>query len=571
MYQFFQITFLISLIVPFLYVLQLYSTWNLTNSYLWIGLSIQFLIGLSIYIYSFTENKTKSYLIPLGYTLFFLGLSGSYFSDKSILLPIFWELSTFGSILVYLGLPFKEKRSKSLVSLFIGSGISAVFITGWVFLPDENPYGKGFLLLAFLIKSGFSIVHAWYPDLHEGAPTSISASFSGISLNLPLLLFFKYFPSNSIHPIVYKAIIPIAGIGVFLGGVSAFFSKNVKRSLAYSSIEKSNFLWLSLFLYKFWSENSEFETNNLSHLFLILFYLTLIQHSFSKSFQFLIFGFLGDSFSTNNIDKLKGTGRYLGLPVLLGGLGTFSFASLPGTLGFVSESTYFYILTKLVDLPSGTSAVILPAMIILIIGLVLGLGAHLKMYLSIFLSIPDPKITNSVNKEIPKSFLNTIQYMSILLISLPISINAFLFFQKDYYLTNDYQSWLFWILMINFGTILYFFILINFKLHHKITFRKGWDCGNQYNGNELSIPSSVISDPLGKSLGITIDFTQKESGLDLFIKEKIVQFLDLGKYWIKQVESGDTSNYLAFSASMLMISLLFIFIIRLINEGLWQY
>lgn len=545
--------------------------WNFENFPTILGLSLQTIVGLSIYLYTDDETNDKDWEVPVGYLLLYAGLAGAYLSGKTILLPIFWELSTFGALIVYSGLPFHEKRTKSLIALFTGSGISAILLATWVYLPNGNTFGIYSLLLGLLIKSAFSITHSWYPDLHEGSPSSTSATYSGVALNLPILLFMQHFDPMWLPGFSYKILVPIAGIGIFLGGVTAFFSRDVKRILAYSTIEKSNFIWLCAFLYKFWISNPSENMENFANMFLILFYLTILHHSISKTYQFLMYGFMGDLAQNNILDEIKGIGRLTGLPVVLIGLGTFSFAALPGTLGFLSESTYLYIISRLIDLPEGKALVILPSMIIFILGLVMGLGAHLKLYLSIALSIPEKKLKDHLEGyRITKNFFNTFMYLSYLLLMMPLLINVlFLYFDLPF-VDAEFKDRFRIIFFINILFNLYFLFIVYGKFSHVITIRKGWDCGNKYNGAELSIPASVISDPLSNSIGITMSRKEQDSLIDLTIKKQILRFLDLGKYWIRQVESGDTSNYLAFSSTALLFTLLLIFFFRLLNGAIWN-
>lgn len=77
--------------------------------------------------------------------------------------------------------------------------------------------------------------------------------------------------------------------------------------------------------------------------FLVLFYLMLLHHSFSKTFQFLAIGYLCKKAKTNVLDLCKGVS---GLSSLELGFGTLSFAALPGIIGFVAEGTLLFLISN---------------------------------------------------------------------------------------------------------------------------------------------------------------------------------------------------------------------------------
>ncbi len=564
--------FLGSLVIPLFFMGESGANWNLSQHLpLVMGLVLQAILGISIFLFSIGENSHRKSGVALGYSLFFMGLSGSYLSGKSLYLPFFWELSSLGAFLVYTSIHFNFAKTKSIISLYIASGASGIFLACWIFLPDNHVVGNIFLLLALLLKSAFSIFHLWYPDLHEGAPTSASASFSGIAINLPLLMFVQYFQPEWLTVLAYKIMVPIAGIGIFLGGVTAFFSKDIKKILAYSTIEKVNFLWLCLFLYKLWIQGMETEMVFFGKIFLILFYVTLLHHSVSKSYQFLVFGHLRDFADSNSIDYAKGVGRIAGIPFLLLGFGTFSFVLLPGTLGFVSEATYLYLISRVVDLDSGKSIVILPAMVIFIIGLALGSMAHSRLFLTLSLSVPSDELVKKTEQKSSSIYITySLVYLSILLTITPILLSGVLSFSGFFNIDPGLSKWFLTLFNISVLSLIFYFVMIYGKFSHRIEKRVLWDCGNNYRGSELSIPASVISEPLHDSLGITTNMQDGESNFDSWLKIKILNIFKLGKVWISEVESGDISNYIAFSSTSLLLTLLVLVIFKFYKDSSWN-
>jgi formate hydrogenlyase subunit 3/multisubunit Na+/H+ antiporter MnhD subunit len=522
---------------------------------LFVGLSLQALIGNLIFIYARGYEQRKLSKIFLGYLIFFLGLSGSYLAGKSFWLLFFWEISTVGAILIYLGGPFTTKGIRSIVALFLASSISMVFLCVWIFLPDNDSVGFNFLLVGLLIKSAFSGLHYWLPEAHSGPPSHGSAAYSGLMINLPLLLFVYYSPTNFGSFPFIQYLILLAGLGVFLGGLASFFHKDIKKSLAYSTIENSNFLWLTLLLSKLWFHDTDVFIAQLGSSFLVLFYITLLHHSISKVYQFLSFGYLAKIAGTTLTDSCKGIGRIAGLPFLAVTMGTLSFAMVPGTIGFFSESTFLYLCSILIDLPVSQSALILPSLVFISTGLALGGASHCKLYLTLVLSVPTSPI-NEIN--VPKNSLKlSLQIMGWLIILIPLFLwIPFAFYQPFIQsIPTFFTTWIIKISAISIFMVLVSIFVIRSRFWHTIKKREIWDCGSKYRGSDVSIPGSVISDPLYPSLGRYILTPDGESKIDTWFFKTIDRVLSLGRYWIKVFETGDLTTYLFLSAVALLVSI----------------
>ena len=543
-----------SLFLPILIGYQMDKNYLGKDFPLLFGLSLQAIIGNVILVYARGYEHKKLPKIFLGYLIFFMGLSGSYLTGKSFWLLFFWEISTVGAILIYLGGPFTIRGIRSIVALFLASSISMVFLCVWIFLPDNDAIGFNFLLIGLLIKSAFSGLHYWLPEAHSGPPSHGSAAYSGLMINLPLLLFVYYAPTNVGSLPFIQYLILLAGLGVFLGGLASFFHKDIKKSLAYSTIENSNFLWLTLLLSKLWFYDTDPATAQLGFAFLVLFYITLLHHSISKIYQFLSFGYLAKVAGTTLTDSCKGIGRIAGLPFLATAMGTFSFAMVPGTIGFFSESTFLYLCSILIDMPVSQSVLILPSLVFISTGLALGGAAHCKLYLTLVLSVP----TSIREIPIPNATLKlSLQIMGGLIILMPLLIwMPFVFYQPFIQsIPAFFTTWILKITTISIITMLIAVFVIQSRFWHTIKKREIWDCGSKYRGSDVSIPGSVISDPLYPSVGRYILSPDGEPKIDIWFFKMIDRVLSLGKYWIKIFETGDLTTYLFLSAVALLISM----------------
>jgi len=532
---------------------------------LFLGLVFQAYLGFSAFAFVQSYETENQKWISAGYVVFWFSLGMCYLVGKSIWLPIFLEVATFSTILIYSSTGFKDEQIESLSALLLASGISALFLGAWVFLPDNE--GIYFLTLAPLIKSGFSGFHFWLPKVNEGGPSHALGAFAGALEIFPLLLFLRYVVPELEDKLVYQLIFPLASLGIFFGGITAFFHKDPKSLLAYSSIESINFLWLCISIYGMFGGESNSDLVFLSNSFYILFYLTLAHHSLSKTFQLFSIGMVVRLSKLKFLDEMKGIGRSLNISPFLMGIATFSYSVLPGTIGFVSEATYLYLNAKILDMPLGRSVFLLPAMIFIFFGIVTGGFAHIRLFTSLFLSTPSPNLKMEYVSEERKmwivlSFGSLGFWIVILPVALPwvLKISAI-----APYVEPDFLNWLLSVSLISFLTLIFVTSLVAFRWFHQVKYRKFWDCGSNYVGPELSIPASVFSEPLRNSLGRYFLTKDGNSILDQSILNLFQKILDFGGILVKSTKNQeeDISFYLMVSSLALMLLLASIYFVSL--------
>ncbi len=97
-----------------------------------------------------------------------------------------------------------------------------------------------FALIGYGTKAGLAPMHTWLPDAHSEAPSPTSAMLSGVSLKIALyaLLRFHILTTACLHSDFSRGF--LLGFGLFSMFLAAPFilvQKNLKRMLAYSSLE----------------------------------------------------------------------------------------------------------------------------------------------------------------------------------------------------------------------------------------------------------------------------------------------------------------------------------------------
>ena len=137
----------------------------------------------------------------------------------------------------------------SLLYGFTGSitfaGIAAALEGG---MSIGATFGLVFVLAGLAFKISAVPFHMWTPDVYEGAPTPVTAFFASApkvaALGLTMIVTLQAFGTQTLawQPIVIFA----ALASIFLGAVGAIGQNNIKRLLAYSSINNVGFLLIGL-------------------------------------------------------------------------------------------------------------------------------------------------------------------------------------------------------------------------------------------------------------------------------------------------------------------------------------
>ncbi|HET7816069.1 MAG TPA: NADH-quinone oxidoreductase subunit NuoN [Sphingomicrobium sp.] len=109
-------------------------------------------------------------------------------------------------------------------------------------------FGLVFLLAGVAFKISAVPFHMWTPDVYEGAPTPVTAFFASAAKAAAVLLAARLC-IDALGPATdaWRQIVIFAALAsIFLGAVAAFGQANIKRLLAYSSINNVGFALVGL-------------------------------------------------------------------------------------------------------------------------------------------------------------------------------------------------------------------------------------------------------------------------------------------------------------------------------------
>ena len=126
------------------------------------------------------------------------------------------------------------------------AGLAATFGRGD--LPLGLLFGLVFVLAGLAFKASVVPFHMWTPDVYEGAPTPVTAFFASAPKVAAILLATRVC-LNALGPATdaWRQIVIVAALAsIFLGAIAAFGQTNIKRLLAYSSINNVGFALIGL-------------------------------------------------------------------------------------------------------------------------------------------------------------------------------------------------------------------------------------------------------------------------------------------------------------------------------------
>ena len=183
-----------------------------------------------------------------------------------------------------------------------------------------------FVLIGLGTKAGLAPMHSWLPDAHSEAPTPVSALLSGVLLNCAIygILRFHIIAIGSIGQSFPSLLLLILGIvSVGIAAASIYFQKDMKRMLAYSSVEHMGIISIAMGFGGFLAIYGAL--------------LHIINHSIAKPLMFFASGTASQRYGTKAMANIRGiiqTMPVLGVMLLIGSL---AIAGMPPFNIFVSE------------------------------------------------------------------------------------------------------------------------------------------------------------------------------------------------------------------------------------------
>lgn len=216
-------------------------------------------------------------------------------------------------------------------------------------------------LIGFGTKAGIIPLHVWLPEAHPAAPSSVSALMSGVMIKTGILMLIRVTFTFLPEPMLWWGIVVliIAAISSLLGVLYALTEHDIKRLLAYHSIENIGIILLGV------GAALVFKTLDLSALATMSLVAALyhtMNHALFKTLLFFGAGTVVNATNTRNMELYGGLIKRLPYTAALFLIGSLAISGIVPFNGFVSEWLTFQSLFSGLTLPGlGSRSVFLIA------------------------------------------------------------------------------------------------------------------------------------------------------------------------------------------------------------------
>ncbi|HAJ56281.1 MAG TPA: hypothetical protein DCL35_00760 [Candidatus Omnitrophica bacterium] len=271
-----------------------------------------------------------------------------------------------------------------------------------------------FLLIGFGTKAGIVPLHIWLPYAHPQAPSHISSLMSGVMIKTAVYGILRFIITILGADTTWWGILImiLAAISCLVGIIYALMENNIKKLLAYSSIENMGIILFGVgacmfFLSKGWTM--------LAVLSLIAGLYHLINHAIFKGLLFLGSGSIYHATGTLNIEKQGGLIHRMPYTAGTFLVGSVAIAGLPPLNGFLSEWLTFQ--TFFLGATQGNGGIkVLFGLCAAILALTSGLAAacFVKAFGITFLGLPRSKHSQDAKKS-PAAMKLGMLFLSILI------------------------------------------------------------------------------------------------------------------------------------------------------------
>ena len=365
--------------------------------------------GVSIFAAGYFRQGqgTPPGLLCLEYHVFLASMVGVLLCDDAYSFMVMWETMALSSFfLVTANHRIPEIRSAGYLYLLMAHvGAIAILMCFGVLQANTGVYtfanmraqhltpfwasvGFALAVFGFGAKAGVLPLHVWLPEAHPAAPSPVSALMSAVMLKTAIYGILRV-SFDLLHTQLWwwGGVLLAMGLATALfGGVFAAVQTDMKRLLAYSSIENIGLLFSGIGLTLIFSA---YGMKSLAALALTASLYHVACHAWFKSLLFLGTGCVLHATSQRSLGKLGGLIRFMPWAAWLTLLGVLASAGLPPLGGFVSEWLLLQSFLFSPGLPNPFLDMLLPVVAALI-ALVSALAGYtmVKFYGVIFLGQP---------------------------------------------------------------------------------------------------------------------------------------------------------------------------------------
>jgi hydrogenase-4 component B len=330
------------------------------------GLSAWFLLVLSVLAVSIAifsigyvshpPLSRRSVFLGVAFNLLLGAVELVFAASDVITFLCAWELMTLGTAALvvteheerstrraaYLYLVMSHVGTGCLIAGFLllaSSGGSLSFATVLSGSPTHESVPVGVFALFFLgfgVKAGIVPLHVWLPEAHPAAPSSISALMSGVLIKTGIYGIVRVCAFGLGTPKLSWGVLVVAlgGLSAVLGVLYALMQHDLKRLLAYHSIENIGIILLGLGAGMM---GLSYGRGDVAAVGVAASLYHVLNHAVFKGLLFLGAGGVVSATGSRRIEELGGLLRRMPWTGLLFLVGAMAISGLPPLNGFASE------------------------------------------------------------------------------------------------------------------------------------------------------------------------------------------------------------------------------------------
>ncbi len=500
----------------------------------------------------------------------------------------FWEIMSLSSLFLVLYERDKPESKKAGIYYLVMTQFSTLFLLlGALLLHSYTGSfeittaaglslpAAGIIFVAFFIgfgtKAGVIPFHKWLPFAHAAAPSNISALMSGVMLKVAIYGLVRLLVDVLSPELWWGTLLLIFGtVSAVLGVIYALKEHDLKKLLAYSSIENIGVIVTGLGLYVIFDHYSLMALADLA-IFGALFHT--LNHAVFKSLLFMAAGSVIKSTGQRNIEAMGGLVKKMPLTAGIFLIGAAAISALPPLNGFASEVMLFQAYLGSYELPSPLTTVLLfTALAGLALTSAMVAACFVKAFGTVFLALPR-SAEASCAREVSRDMLVGPGILAGICVFLGIfSYQIFKFAGIDLAIPD-----LFPVSIITLAVFILAVIAVR-RTGASVRIGETWNCGipsqtskMEYTGSGFSEPIITIFSPIFRTKkALSRIFADKDKSIITggtgeihtlqFFEEKI--YLPIARLiqriaaWVSRLHNADMDAFVLYSFVVIVIILI---------------
>ncbi|OHO70531.1 cation:proton antiporter [Staphylococcus sp. HMSC036D05] len=344
------------------------------------GLSLMFgliisLIGVGVFFYATQYLSTQTDNLPRFFVyllLFMFSMIGIVIANNTILMYVFWELTSVSSfLLISYWYNNGDSQLGAIQSFIITVFGGLALLTGFIMLyiiTGTNTISEILeqrhtiehhslfipmmlmLLLGAFTKSAQFPFHIWLPKA-MAAPTPVSAYLhSATMVKAGIFLLFRFTPLLGLSNAYIYTVTFVGLITMLFGSLTALRQYDLKGILAYSTISQLGMIMSMVGIGGGYAQHTSDGLSEFYALVLFAGLFHLMNHAIFKCALFMGVGIIDHESGTRDIRSLNGMRKVFPKMHIVMLLAALSMAGVPLLNGFLSKEMFFDSLVKAIEL-----------------------------------------------------------------------------------------------------------------------------------------------------------------------------------------------------------------------------